>query len=193
MNAFINTRWLRALILAGLITFMSCSQKQTAVSVEPQETQPPVQEKVEAPTLPETAPKQVEAEVEKKPVVKPIESEKTDSARLRFENQHIRFDYDSASLSQDARDLIKEKGKWLKTHPGVSILIEGHCDERGTLTYNLALGERRSASVFDYLADLGVEQERMKTISMGEEQPLANEATETAYALNRRVQFKIIP
>ncbi|MGD0783973.1 MAG: OmpA family protein, partial [Candidatus Aminicenantales bacterium] len=81
---------------------------------------------------------------------------------------------------------------WLKKWRSVKILIEGHCDERGTEDYNLALGEKRAKSAYDYLAALGIPAERMKTISYGKSQPLDMGKDESAWAKNRRDQFLII-
>ncbi|PIE61039.1 MAG: peptidoglycan-associated lipoprotein [Desulfobacterales bacterium] len=113
------------------------------------------------------------------------------AAKNKFVNQNVLFDYDSAELSPLAKMLLKEKAEWLSANPSVSIIIQGHCDKRGTTEYNLALGERRALAAKNYLQDLGVYADRMKTISYGEEYPLDPANTPEAYQKNRRAQFVI--
>ncbi len=104
----------------------------------------------------------------------------------------IHFDYDKFDIREDAKPVLQADANWLKKWRSVKILIEGHCDERGTEDYNLALGEKRAASAFDYLVSLGVPAERMKTISYGKSQPLDMGKDEAAWAKNRRDNFLII-
>jgi len=80
---------------------------------------------------------------------------------------------------------------WMRENPGVSVLIEGHCDERGTEEYNIALGQRRAESVKMFLVDTGISASSLNTISYGEEQPLDSGKTESAWAKNRRAHFRI--
>jgi len=101
------------------------------------------------------------------------------------------FDFDRYNLKADARTTLEKQAAWLMKNPAVSILIEGHCDERGTREYNLALGERRANSAKDYLVALGVAPSRVRTISYGEERPFAIGSNETAWAQNRRVRTRI--
>jgi peptidoglycan-associated lipoprotein len=111
---------------------------------------------------------------------------------MRFENRDIYFDFDKYDLSSQARQILSEKAEFLEAHPDVRILIEGHCDERGTSEYNLALGERRAASAKQYLMSLGISADRISTVSYGEERPLDPGHTEEAWAKNRRAHFEII-
>jgi peptidoglycan-associated lipoprotein len=113
--------------------------------------------------------------------------------RKAFENEDIYFDYDSAALTPAAQEILRKKAAWLQENPGAKITIEGHCDERGTNEYNLALGEARAQSARNYLVDLGVSAALLNTISFGEERPLDPRATEEAWAKNRRVHFVITP
>jgi len=99
------------------------------------------------------------------------------------------FDYDSAELRSDAQATLGEIGAWLMAHPDATVRIEGHCDERGTREYNLALGERRAQAVANYLAAAGVDASRMQTISYGKERPAMVGSDETAWAQNRRAVF----
>ena len=96
------------------------------------------------------------------------------------------FDFDKYDLTPDARDVLRRQATWLNRYPQVTIVVEGHCDERGTREYNLALGERRANSVRDYLVALGVSPGRVRTISYGEERPVALGSNEAAWAQNRR-------
>ena len=98
----------------------------------------------------------------------------------------IFFDLDSAVLSPQSRGVLEKQAEWLKLFPDVSVTIEGHCDERGTREYNLALGERRASVVRSYLIALGVEAQRLNTISYGKERPYALGHDGEAWTLNRR-------
>lgn len=98
----------------------------------------------------------------------------------------IYFDFDKYNLKADARATLEAQAAWLKAHPSLTITVEGHCDERGTREYNLGLGERRANSVKDYLTALGIAPSRVKTLSYGEERPVALGSTNAAWALNRR-------
>jgi len=108
-----------------------------------------------------------------------------------FESEDIYFEYDKSSLLPAARELLKKKAQWLQANSEAIILIEGHCDDRGTNEYNLALGERRARSAKTYLTDLGISPSRLTTISYGEERPVDPGQTEEAWAKNRRAHFEI--
>ena len=96
------------------------------------------------------------------------------------------FDYDSSELDADAQELLQDQVAWLKQHSNVSVIIEGHCDERGTREYNLALGEKRAQSVKNYLIGLGISPDRVSTISYGKERPAVVGSNDGAWAQNRR-------
>jgi peptidoglycan-associated lipoprotein len=101
----------------------------------------------------------------------------------------IYFDYDKYNLKADAKNALTANGKTLRENADVKVLIEGHCDERGTVEYNLALGEKRAMAARDYLVDLGVKADRIRTISYGEEHPVDPGHTEASWAKNRRADF----
>ncbi len=103
--------------------------------------------------------------------------------------QRIHFDFDQSVIRADARETLARNAAHLAANPGVQIRVEGHCDERGTTEYNLALGERRAKSAFQYLMDLGVDPNRMHVVSYGEEIPLDPRHNEDAWAMNRRAEF----
>ena len=105
--------------------------------------------------------------------------------------QDVFFDTDSFELRPDARQTLSENADWLREYPTVQVLVEGHCDERNTREYNLALGERRANAVRDYLVFLGIGSDRVRTISYGEERPFAIGHDEEAWQLNRRAHFVI--
>jgi peptidoglycan-associated lipoprotein len=117
----------------------------------------------------------------------PIEEEQ----REAFENVDVNFAFDSYVLDARARDILAEKARFLQTQSAVTVLIEGHCDERGTEQYNLALGDRRAHAAKQYLIGLGIAGNRMNTVSYGEERPLDPGHNEEAWAKNRRAHFVI--
>jgi peptidoglycan-associated lipoprotein len=104
----------------------------------------------------------------------------------------VQFDYDSYDLRQDARSTLEQNANWLKENSGKRVEIEGHCDERGTVEYNLALGAKRAKSAKDYLVSLGISSERLSTISYGEELPLCRELDEGCWSRNRRAHFVVL-
>lgn len=101
----------------------------------------------------------------------------------------ISFNFDSANLSETARATLKANAEWLKANPSARVQIEGHCDERGTAEYNMALGAKRAQAAMDYLSTLGVAANRLSTISYGEEIPVCKEHNEDCWAKNRRARF----
>jgi len=104
----------------------------------------------------------------------------------------IRFDYDSFDLDEQSRSTLRGHAQWMDAHSGSAIEIEGHCDERGTIEYNLALGAKRAAAAKDYLVALGVSAGRISTISYGEELPLCRDASESCLQRNRRAHFVVL-
>jgi len=102
----------------------------------------------------------------------------------------VYFAFDSSALSQEAQDTLRSNAQWLNANPGEQVTIEGYCDERGTNEYNLALGQRRADSVFNFLRTQGVSTDRLRTISYGEEYPADPGHDEAAWAKNRRAEFK---
>ena len=122
---------------------------------------------------------------------KEMEEERRMTERAVFENEDINFEFDSIRLSAEAQVILRKKAQWLKANPAATVTIEGHCDNRGTNEYNLALGDRRAHSAKVFLIDLGIAEARMQTISFGEERPLDSAETEVAWAKNRRAHFVI--
>ena len=118
-----------------------------------------------------------------------------DLSKLLFEKgskyglQTVFFDFDSSALRPDAMATLKDNSDKIKAVPGVIVQVAGHCDERGTQEYNLALGERRALAVRNYLIQLGVSGDRLVTISYGKEFPAVQGNNEAAWAQNRRAEF----
>jgi len=104
----------------------------------------------------------------------------------------VRFDFDRYNIRPTETEILKGNVALLKKYPGMKFQIEGHCDERGTSEYNLALGERRANSIMKYLVSLGIESNRISTISYGEERPFDPGHNEEAWAKNRRAHFVIL-
>jgi peptidoglycan-associated lipoprotein len=118
--------------------------------------------------------------------------QRTVSAKTIFENEDVYFEFDSIRLTPDAQEILSKKAQWLQTNSAATVTIEGHCDNRGTNEYNLALGEGRAQSARAFLVDLGIESSRLNTISYGEERPIDGTQAEEAWAKNRRAHFVII-
>ena len=102
------------------------------------------------------------------------------------------FDFDRYDLSADARTVLRANADWLKNNPSMRVDIEGHCDERGTNEYNLALGAKRAQAARDYLVSLGIAPDRLSTTSYGEEIPVCQEHSESCWRQNRRARFVIM-
>jgi peptidoglycan-associated lipoprotein len=169
-------------ILAAAFT-TACKPKVQPVPQPPQVKEQPTVEKIETPP----------------PVIKPTLSEEETFMSKTLEQinkekplELIHFDYDKYSIREDAKPVLDGNAAWLRKWKRAKILVEGHCDERGTEDYNLALGEKRAKSAYDYLISLGITADRMKTISYGKSQPLDMGKDEVAWAKNRRDQFLII-
>ncbi len=121
------------------------------------------------------------------------ESEKQEFLRKAesFENEDIYFDYDAYVLSEPAKKALDKKVEFLRRYPKVRVTIEGHCDERGTTEYNLALGERRANAALQYVTAAGASRQNLGTVSYGKERPAATGHDETSWAKNRRAHFAL--
>jgi len=111
---------------------------------------------------------------------------------LQSRIQDIHFDYDRYDIKDDAKPVLKEVSTILSRNKNIKVIIEGHCDERGTNEYNLGLGDRRANSAKEYLISLGIPSNKIETISYGEEKPICTEQTEDCWAKNRRAHFVFI-
>jgi peptidoglycan-associated lipoprotein len=183
------------LIVGVALTFLSacllfaggCSSRQSMVE---EVTEPVPAGSTKASMEDEEMRRRLEAERQ----AKLRESEKTQSIRDQiqaFESEPIYFEFNNSDLRPQYRSVLEKKAAWLKNHPEYSLKIEGHCDERGTEEYNLALGERRAKVVMAYLVSLGIPSGKISTVSYGEERPNASGHDEKAWAKNRRAEFRL--
>ncbi len=163
-------------VIPGLLFTVSCAQKEITETEEAVVT--------------ETKEEPTEAKVEEE---KPVAEDDRGilAARNMFLNEDIYFEFDKSSLDSVAQDVLTRKADWMRDNPDVAVSIEGHCDERGTNEYNLALGDRRAESAKAFLVDLGIEAYRISTVSYGEERPVDAGHNEEAWAKNRRGHFLI--
>jgi peptidoglycan-associated lipoprotein len=148
--------------------------------------------KVATDTTPAPAPVQVIPETAPPPPAAPAPTPTVDYANLDPSGYGIAdvfFPYDAFTLSEAAMATLENNARIMKEHAAVSYLVEGHCDERGTVEYNLALGEKRARVVQDYLVTLGVSAARLRLVSYGEERPFVNGSDESAWSQNRRAHF----
>jgi len=109
----------------------------------------------------------------------------------RAELEDIHFDFDRYDIRPGDARLLDASAAWLRANPASLVLIEGHCDERGTDAYNMALGDRRAKATMDYLVSRGIQAERITTLSYGEERPVCRQHTEACWAKNRRAHFLV--
>lgn len=178
-----------ALLMAvpGLLTTASCGKKQ----VLPQETMVTTSQDETGAARSADEDQQLWAEeaIQQEEAARQEALRKAQMAEEAFTGDDVYFEYDSALLTAQAQALLMVKAKWMQTNPKSRVLIQGHCDERGSNEYNLALGDRRAASVKTFLVNLGLSAYRISTVSYGEEKPVDTGKTESAYAKNRRAHF----
>jgi peptidoglycan-associated lipoprotein len=176
----------KVLVLFLLILVAGCAKKlpppgETAMPKEPAREAVEPGKKVEKEAVKETV-QQKEAKLQESVIAKGEEPSVFKDAL---------FDYDKYDVRDDARPTLDAIASYLKKNGKVAIVIEGHCDERGTNEYNLALGEKRAKSARDYLVSLGIPSSRMSTVTYGEEKPLCAEQNETCWQKNRRAHFVV--
>ena len=175
-------------LLLTIVTVSSCKKKI------PPPAPPPAPVEKPAPPPPPTPTEKVEEEAPK-PIEEPKETESEIDDTIRRQNQNheflktVYFDFDKSEIRDDQVAILRANAAWLKANPKFKVLIEGHCDERGTIEYNLALGDKRAKRVRSYLVDLGIPEARMRTISYGKERPVDPGHDEEAWAKNRRAEF----
>jgi len=103
--------------------------------------------------------------------------------------QRIHFDFDRSNIKPEYEPVLRENAEWMRQHSKTQVLIEGNCDERGSIEYNIALGDRRAKSAKNYLMNLGIPASRLSTVSYGEERPICTQHTESCWWQNRRDDF----
>ena len=172
-----------ALLAACLILAASCKKKPPTTTPG---AAPPPSGMAEQPSTGAPAP----------PPSAPMAGDDISSADLQTLNSRgylkdAFFDFDKYDLREDARTALAADAQWLKRYSTIQVLVEGHCDSRGTEEYNLSLGQKRAASVKDYLASLGVDGARINTVSYGKTRPFCSEENEGCWQQNRRGHFVI--
>ncbi|MDQ5873240.1 MAG: peptidoglycan-associated lipoprotein Pal [Acidobacteriota bacterium] len=172
------------LAVAVLPLTEGCKKKPPTTT---EEARPPV----EAPQTPETAVPPPPAPPRDIPEGGDVMSQEIDDMNRKGYLQDAYFDYDASDLRDDARSALSANAEWLKRYPSIQVLISGHCDERGTSAYNLALGDSRANAARSYLESLGVSGGRLRTVSYGKERPFCMDSTEDCWQQNRRAHFVI--
>ncbi|MFO7666144.1 MAG: peptidoglycan-associated lipoprotein Pal [Desulfobacterales bacterium] len=178
------------LVIPGLLFTASCGKKSLTADIETMKDKTketpasPSRSQVTAPApVVQRAPEPLKISEEE------MRAREKAAAMQALMNEDVYFDYDSAALSPAAQEVLRKKAVALNKYSNISITIEGHCDERGTNEYNLALGERRAESAKKFLIDLGLAASRFTTISYGEEKPVDAGSNEEAWSKNRRAHF----
>jgi peptidoglycan-associated lipoprotein len=180
--------------ISSLIIFTGCAEKKSVVT----SNNTKVQEAAPAPT-PAQAPDTTTQNNVTTPTETPNPKEATNEQSSYMGSteksplRDINFDFDSFVIRSDAREILKVNADYLSEHRVSSIVVEGHCDERGTAEYNMALGQRRAQETKKFLVNLGVKESLIKTVSYGEERPLDPAYNEEAWAKNRRAHFVVAP
>ncbi|MDX9715434.1 MAG: peptidoglycan-associated lipoprotein Pal [Dissulfurispiraceae bacterium] len=189
------------IIFSGFILLSGCSQKRVAVADKPEQPKP-----TETATITTTPPPSTSSEQQakitmpaKETVTERIASAKAQPSEadaiyeeIKSALKDIYFDFDRYDISEASRPVIKQVAAALTKTNAVKVIIEGHCDERGTNEYNLSLGEKRAFAVKEYLLTLGIVSNRIQTVSYGEEKPACKESTEECWAQNRRAHFVLV-
>lgn len=160
-----------AALLVGMLAAVGCSSRKQVTTAD---------------TTPPPAPP---TETQTTPPPPPPPSTDTGAETQTAGLQDAYFDFDAAEIRQDAKDALTNNGKYLESHGSSSVVIEGHCDERGSVEYNLALGERRARAAKEFLVSYGIPATRMTTISYGKERPFDSGHDESAWSKNRRAHF----
>lgn len=179
----------RFLVLAailGLTAFGCAERKAVMPTPQPQEMQQP---QIKAPDESKKAQEKITEQQIAKVESKDVPSQFQEISGM-FKD--IYFDYDQYDIREDAKQTLKAVADHLRKNTAQKVLVEGHCDERGTSEYNLGLGDKRSKAAKDFLVSLGVPSSRVDTISYGKEKPLCSEHTEECWAKNRRGHFVIL-
>ncbi len=179
----------------GLMILGGCAEKQAVVKDEPAQEQKvaPTQAPA-APVADDEAARRAKEQADREAALRAqsardAAAKKNAAALADLNIQNVYFDFDKSSIRPDAREILKANADIFTKNSAAKIVVEGHCDERGTAEYNMALGERRAQEVKQYLVNLGIDAGRIETVSYGEERPADQGHTEDAWAQNRRAQF----
>jgi peptidoglycan-associated lipoprotein len=175
-----RTLFASGIALIVLLTLTSCQKKAPTSAAQAREARP----------TPSTPPQPV------RPAPAPVTGDDVMAQDLMTINRHgylkdVFFDFDESNLRDDARATLSTDAHWLGRYGSIQFLVEGHCDERGTEAYNLALGDRRANAVREYLTSLGIDASRIKTVSYGKERPSCTESSDSCWQENRRDHFLV--
>ncbi len=173
--------YLMVVLCIGMLALLGCPKKAEVSAVPEAQKEKPAAEATAQPKPSEEA----------QPAAKSADEE----ARERAASaglQPVYFDFDQAAIEAKAREILKANAEWLKANPKIKVKIEGNCDERGTVEYNQALGQRRAANAKKYLTDMGISSQRISLISYGKEKPSCSESTESCWQKNRRDDFTVV-
>jgi len=172
------------LTLAAVVSFAACGKKTPPPAPPPP---PPVAPEAPPPAPPPPKP-EVKPQVDEYARLKAMASDEIDRLGLL---QEVYFDYDKSDIREVDRAVLSKNADTLKKFDFLKVTLEGHCDERGTVDYNLALGERRARAAYDYLVSLGVPAERLRTVSYGKEIPVCSDSNEDCWQRNRRAKLTV--
>jgi peptidoglycan-associated lipoprotein len=185
------------------LTVVGCAAKKEAVKVTPAAEDEAKRRAMEAEEAKRKAEEEAKRKAEAEKAAAEAKRKAEEEAKRRMTEDAtaqqkveltldaIHFDFDKYNLRPDAQGILAKHAMALQKYPEVTVVIEGHCDERGTIEYNLALGERRAKSAYDYFARYGIDRKRMKTVSYGEERPVDPGHSEDAWWKNRRDEFVV--
>src|SRR5690242_1743916 len=189
------------LVIVGCLMMWTagCSKKSTLSDGRTSNSRPPVQEPIPDLSLDDPNAERLNSG---------IAMAKNDPATVRRQMDEVRaeqaataaaglrdvfFGYDSWTISDEGRQVLSRNAEWLRSHPAVQLKVEGHCDERGSSTYNFVLAEKRAKVIMNYLTDLGIRRERLVAVSYGKERPFCNDRSEGCYQQNRRGHLVVKP
>ena len=173
------------LVLAAATAFSGCGKKTRPAPPAPP---PPVAPEAPPPAPPPAPKPEAAPVVDEYARLKAMSAEEIEKSGLLKE---VFFDFDKADIREQDRATLSQNAEALKKFDFLRITVEGHCDERGTVEYNLALGERRAKAADDYLVSLGVPADRLKTVSYGKEVPVCTQSSEDCWQRNRRAHFTV--
>jgi peptidoglycan-associated lipoprotein len=164
----------------------ACAQKKVTQTEPASQTEPEIQKR-------ETDDSKEDAKLAEQLLQEKLQKETAKQVveEKKFDDQDIYFAFDSSDLSDQARLILSNNAEYLLNHSGLTVTVEGHCDERGSETYNNSLGKRRAESVKNFLVDKGISTDRLNTVSYGESKPIAFGSNEASWAKNRRVQIVV--
>jgi len=185
-----------ALLSGVTLTTISCAKKQLktdTTSVSPESEIAQVEEgiKESESAQGEVSLEDISKDTGEEASLSDQEMQRIEGEIQAFQSKNIYFDFDKSDIKTADRATLTEKARWMEANPQYSLIIEGHCDERGTSEYNLALGERRATAAAKFLEAMGISYDRISTISYGEEKPADSGHNEDAWANNRRDEFKL--